>query len=635
MNYSKVNSLGRVYPYSLIRYNIPSPWRRLRVKLFAVNCFFSVYREVKTMGNAGWDSVYSGKTKGSTLVTNTLRVYTGTEVPHESSWILDPENKFVSYWNLFLSGVLMYTATIMPITTVFYETGNLDKWFAIEIFIDIVFLIDLMLNMNTGYISAGGDLISSRKKVIIRYIKGWLLVDMISCIPFEYIETDNSSSSVRYSSVAKLLRVPKFYKLLRLARVLKMFKHYKRSNFFETFKDFFRINQCSMRLFTSITTIVICVHIASCFWCYISIIQGNNYDTWIFQSGLLDQDIGTLYITGIYWAVTTLCTVGYGDIHAYNNLEFFFSICWMLVGIYFTSFVIGSLSNLYYKIDTKNKILVTKLSIIDEFTNEVKLEKNIRQRILYSLRYSTDKNNSSWSHKQNIFNELPKDLRYQISLAMHNCAAKRIKVLAHEDPAIIAAIVPFLLPLFINNQDHIYLKGEYAEEIYFVSKGKVSYLSCNFAVLSSCNQGEFFGDIEVVKEIERIYTTRAEIKSDLLVMNKFLINTIKKDYPEIWGKFISNAFDKEMLNEKSTVEALELSRMRDGTITYEEYSQGLKQRKKNNRVLEKMKLINILVKREKKKITVEFLQSELDSVKYNLETLREEISEFKYKSNIR
>ena len=117
-------------------------------------------------------------------------------------------------------------------------------------------------------------------------------------------------------------------------------------------------------------------------------------------------------------------------------------------------------------------------------------------------------------------------------------------------------------------------------------------------------------------------------------MNKFLINTIQKDYPEVWTQFTSNAFDKEMLNEKSMVEALELIRMRDGSITFEEYSKGLEQRKRNNRVLEKIKLINILGKREKKKITVESLQSELEIVKYNLETLREEISEFKHRSSI-
>ena len=636
MNDRKSNSLGRVYPYTLIRLYTPSPWRRLRVKLFVINCFLSIYREVKKIGHVGseWDSADSGRTVRGTLLTNTIGVKTDTEISEESSCIAKPESKFSSYWNLLLSAILLYTATVMPFTTVFLETGNLDKWFVIELIIDSVFFIDLILNLNTGYITPSGDFISSRQKIIMKYAKSWLIVDIISCIPFGYIDIGSNSSSINYSSLTKLLRLPKFYKLLRLARVAKMFKHYKNTSFFETFKDFFRMKQSAMRLLTSITSIVMCVHIASCFWCYISIIQGNGYNTWIYQSGLLDQDIGSLYITGIYWAVTTLCTVGYGDIHAYNNLEEIFSIFWMFTGVYFISFVIGSLSNLYYKIDTKDKILVTKLAIIDEFTNEIKLEKGTRQRIRHALRYSTDKNNSSWSHKQNIFNELPKDLRYQISLAMHNGAAKRIKLFLHKDPVIIAAIVPFLLPLFINDQELIYVKGEYAEEIYFVSKGKISYVNSNLAILSSCNQGEYFGDIEVVKEIERIYTTRAENKSDLLVMNKFLINTIQKDYPEVWTQFTSNAFDKEMLNEKSMVEALELIRMRDGSITFEEYSKGLEQRKRNNRVLEKIKLINILGKREKKKITVESLQSELEIVKYNLETLREEISEFKHRSSI-
>ena len=205
----------------------------------------------------------------------------------------------------------------------------------------------------------------------------------------------------------------------------------------------------------------------------------------------------------------------------------------MLFGVYFISFVIGSLSNMFSSIDTKEKILVTKLAIIDEFSDEVKLEKGLRQRIRHALRYSASKSGFSWNEKRHIFNEFPKDLRYEIALAMHGGAARKIHFFLDKDPVVIASIVPFLLPLFIHKSELPYVRGEYSEEIYFILSGRISYIYTDSSILCSCTKGEYFGDIEVIKSSERLYTTRAEKNSELLVMSKFLISTIQTEYPSI------------------------------------------------------------------------------------------------------
>ena len=64
-----------------------------------------------------------------------------------------------------------------------------------------------------------------------------------------------------------------------------------------------------------------------------------------------------LYITSIYWAFTTLTTVGYGDIGVETILEKNFSMVWMIFGVGFYSFNIGSLVCLLSRINTKEKAL--------------------------------------------------------------------------------------------------------------------------------------------------------------------------------------------------------------------------------------------------------------------------------------
>ena len=47
------------------------------------------------------------------------------------------------------------------------------------------------------------------------------------------------------------------------------------------------------------------------------------------------------YIWSLYWGVTTLATVGYGDLHAYGPIEAAFILCYMLFGIILNAYILG------------------------------------------------------------------------------------------------------------------------------------------------------------------------------------------------------------------------------------------------------------------------------------------------------
>ena len=51
------------------------------------------------------------------------------------------------------------------------------------------------------------------------------------------------------------------------------------------------------------------------------------------------------YIWSLYWSVTTLATVGYGDLHAYGPIEAAFILCYMLFGIILNAYILGELAS--------------------------------------------------------------------------------------------------------------------------------------------------------------------------------------------------------------------------------------------------------------------------------------------------
>lgn len=91
------------------------------------------------------------------------------------------------------------------------------------------------------------------------------------------------------------------------------------------------------------------LHCSGCFFYLLASRYGNPKKTWIgtsMDSNFLEQELWISYVMAIYWAITTLTTVGYGDLHAVNTREMIFDIFFMLCNLGLTSYLIGNMTNL-------------------------------------------------------------------------------------------------------------------------------------------------------------------------------------------------------------------------------------------------------------------------------------------------
>ena len=86
--------------------------------------------------------------------------------------------------------------------------------------------------------------------------------------------------------------------------------------------------------------------------------------TWIDDYHSLGYNALQLYAVSMYWTVTTITTVGYGDISGTNSLEMFFCSVIMLVGVIAFSFANGSLASILTTYDSENALLNDKLSTL-------------------------------------------------------------------------------------------------------------------------------------------------------------------------------------------------------------------------------------------------------------------------------
>ncbi|CAG9321514.1 unnamed protein product [Blepharisma stoltei] len=543
-------------------------WQRMRVKIKTNLRMKSLRSEIKLYGTntavmnelkLDHKSFIENKDKKNDL----LREMTGiSSRPDVGFFIILPTSKFKIYWNIVLIFLLIYTATLMPYNLAFGTDVKYNAWWWIDLWINILFGIDVYINSVSAYYNSESMLILDHCTIFYHYLRTWMIFDLIACFPFNLVMDDNSGSSAtsgNYNNLGKLARIPRLYRLFRISRLFKMLKYYRNSEFMEKMQEFLSLKNSVMRLMSFFTAVAICIHVMSCIWYFSAKLQGFSPETWVVRGGYQDLDNSTLYLLSVYWAFTTLTTVGYGDIHAFTDFEKMLAICWMIFGVCFFSVTIGSLSSMLSGIDTKESMLSTKLAIIDEFAKESKLSKEFKIRLRHALKYSTEKSGFSWDDKQDILNELPKNLRYEVALAMHRGAAKKIPFFSERDIVFVASIVPFLKHMLVENQSFVYLEGEFSDEIYFIAKGRVCYTfgpkNTGFRTLL---RGSYFGDIEVIEQCSRKYSVKAVGNCHLLVMNKPLIVHISKEFPFIWKEMVKVSKKRDKLNKAGIKQVKEL-----------------------------------------------------------------------------
>ncbi|OMJ66562.1 hypothetical protein SteCoe_36549 [Stentor coeruleus] len=469
-----------------------------------------------------------------------------SEIVSKLCLVIHPQSKFKKYWDCIMVILLLYTATIMPYRIAFIEGVDYDSWWWLDNTLNFLFFIDFLVNCTSAYYDDLDNLIYNHKKILLKYLKGWMFIDLIGCIPMDLFMESTSSSG--YNNLLRLFRLPRLYRLLRISKIFKLIQQYKNSEIMMKLQDFFNIKQSVARLIGVFVTILIFMHIYACMWVFLPKLEDYDPRSWMIRGKFLDDQ--SLYIISIYWCFVTFSTVGYGDITPGTSAEIIVAIFWMLFGICFYSFIIGSLASILSSLETKETVLMNKLSAIDEFSNEINLSKTLRLKIRHCIKSNHDYQSFNWTEQKDIFFELPKNLRYEIALFMHQGSAMFLNFFKYRSSNFISSIVPFLTHTIILKDNYIYKIGEYADEIYFLLRGKVEFraeINNEEFTLLSIFPGANFGEIEIIKQSNRIYSLKCCAKSSLLIMNYDIIEFIKSDFQTEWHSMVVQAYENEKI----------------------------------------------------------------------------------------
>jgi voltage-gated potassium channel Kch len=86
-------------------------------------------------------------------------------------------------------------------------------------------------------------------------------------------------------------------------------------------------------------------------------------------------------MTAFYFTITTITTVGFGDISAGTEWEKLFAVIVMLAGVIGFSFATGSLSSIMNNLDSANAKLKEKLNTLESIKRDYSIGQGLYEEL--------------------------------------------------------------------------------------------------------------------------------------------------------------------------------------------------------------------------------------------------------------
>ncbi|XP_042467449.1 potassium channel KAT1-like [Zingiber officinale] len=304
-------------------------------------------------------------------------------------FIVSPFDSRYRAWKMFLTLLAVYSAWICPFELAFMRHLS-AKLFWVEIILNSFFAIDIVLTFFVAYLDRRSDvLIDDPKRISVRYLSSWFILDILSTAPFGAIFLFRGDGNGLSFTTLNMLR------LWRLRSVNSLFSRLEKDIRFSYFWT-----RCTKLLLVQLFA----VHYAGC----IKYLIADRYP----NPGFRSENLWVRYVTAIHRSFTPMPTTGYGDLHAENTREMLFDIFYMLFNLGLAAYLMGNITNLVVHGTSRTRHFRDTIEAASEFTARNHLPKRIKDQMLshICLRFKTQ-----WLKLQDPLNDLPKGIRSRIA----------------------------------------------------------------------------------------------------------------------------------------------------------------------------------------------------------------------------
>ena len=396
---------------------------------------------------------------------------------------ISPNSYFILIYDVILTAITLYNCFEIPLALTYKEVFCVVKPFSknlIIYFSELLFILDIFVSFFRGYYNDEYEIILNNKKIILHYLRYNFIFDLYASIPYFYIYS-NLCKKIDFKS--RILKLPITSKeiLIKLVIITKLLKIKKiedpKNNralelLYEKLSEIYYLENLFGLTLTNIL-ILLTTHITVCLHIFFGEL---SYPNWENNSILVNnKTFLSKYISSLYFIVTTITSVGYGDIVCISFAERIFQIFLLAVGLIAYSFIITKFGN-YIREENKQKIILEEkenyLEELRKYYPKMSFKLYLRIRNYLKIKYKKNKKNLEINI---LINNLPDKLRNTMLFTVYDKIVKNFNIFKNcQNSNFILETLNCFVKIVVRKETILIKEGDLINEIYFVHEGRLA-----------------------------------------------------------------------------------------------------------------------------------------------------------------
>jgi len=291
-------------------------------------------------------------------------------------------------------------------------------------------------------------------------------------------------------------------------------------------------NTAAVRITRLVVVAAVLLQVLACVWYLIPFVQGFPPDSWVVAAPGAEAIAASPYLLSFYWVVTTMTSVGFGDITPLRQEEYLFSIVVMLAGASLFAYVIASGAALIQTLNLSRVAFWNRVDTVESYLKSRKVDPAVGHEVREYYEYMWSRHRGVGERR--LLEDLPPSLRLDILSELTRDLLGQVALFRYAPPALRAELVTSLKPIVFPPGATIARAGEVGDGIYFVAAGDVEVLSPDDdSVQAVLTAGSYFGDLTLMLGERRTATVRSRDFTETFQLSASEFERIREAYPEL------------------------------------------------------------------------------------------------------